>query len=240
MPAQVSFAIARDASASGLNPLSFCGDKRGRNKALLFALLNGTSTPDPEPVSCSCDPGKWARGRYTPETSSKDIISARISFFPSRCNCTVARLAAQTRGARLLQLRELRRVWSRLLILCCDPTTVAHLCSQNAVVQASLHTATHLPGPRLASGAFAVAQDEGRNRFFADRRPLDGSSHFGSRRSLLVCDPSGVCCFANFVIFVGNCLCSVLIVVLVPSTVIVCGFLRGSKPWSVPCGECRP
>ena len=63
-----------------------------------------------------------------------------------------------------LQSRELRRVWSRLLILCCDPTTVTCLCSQNATVQACMHTAT----PRLDSRAFAVAEGEDRDKLETD------------------------------------------------------------------------
>ena len=51
-------------------------------KLCFFAVLNGTSMPDPESVSCSCDPDNWAHGRYTPEASTKDIISSRISFSP--------------------------------------------------------------------------------------------------------------------------------------------------------------
>ena len=56
--------------------------KRGRSKALFLAVLNGTSIPDSEPVSCSCDPDNWAYGRSTFETSAKEIISVRISFCP--------------------------------------------------------------------------------------------------------------------------------------------------------------
>ena len=44
------------------------------------------------------------------------------------------------------------------------PTTVAYLYSQNVTLQLGLHVASSLD-PRLASGAFAVAKDEGRDRF---------------------------------------------------------------------------
>ena len=51
------------ALASRLDPLILSGDKRGRSKAPLFAELNVTSIPDPEPVRCSCDPESWAYRR---------------------------------------------------------------------------------------------------------------------------------------------------------------------------------
>ena len=82
--------ICRGAAlASRLDPLAFSGDKRGRSKALCFAVLNGASITDPEHVNFSCDPGKCAYGPSASETSAKDIISARISF--------------HARAARLLQ-----------------------------------------------------------------------------------------------------------------------------------------
>ena len=140
----------------------------------LSSLLNGTSVPDPEPVSCSCDPGNWACGRYHPETSAKDI-SARISFSPGAA--IAPWLASWMRGARLLQSKELRRFWSRLLILCCDPTTVAYLCSPNATLQACLHTATLLSGSQTSF-----------NRFIGDRRPLN-SRERSIRHAHLPCCP---------------------------------------------------
>ena len=36
---------------AAVDPLTLSGDKRGRSKALCFAVLNGTSMPDPEPVN---------------------------------------------------------------------------------------------------------------------------------------------------------------------------------------------
>ena len=75
--------ICRGAAlASRLDPLTLSGDTRGSSKSLFFAVLNGTFIPDPEPVSCCWDPDNWACRRYTPETSAKDIISARMSFSP--------------------------------------------------------------------------------------------------------------------------------------------------------------
>ena len=149
------------APASRLDPLTLSGDKRGRSKALLFAVLNGTSIPDSDLVSCSCDPANWACRRSTSETSAKDITSARISFSSRAAILPVLDWLPRRVAHAFLQSKELRRVWLRLLILCCDSTTVACLCSQNATVQASLHTATFLSGTIQASGAFAVAEDEG-------------------------------------------------------------------------------
>ena len=50
------------ALASHLDPLTLSGYFHFRSKSLFLAVLNGTSIPDPEPVSCSCDPGNWAYG----------------------------------------------------------------------------------------------------------------------------------------------------------------------------------
>ena len=70
------------ALASCLDPLAFSGDKRGRSKALFFAVLNGTSISDPEPVNFSCDPENWACGRAPSEPTAKAVISAHSSFLP--------------------------------------------------------------------------------------------------------------------------------------------------------------
>ena len=51
---------------------------------------------------------------------------------------------------------------------------LARLCSQNATLQTGLHIANSSSlDPRLASEAFVVAKDEGRDRFVGDRRPLN-------------------------------------------------------------------
>ena len=84
LPACTQRSICRCAAlASRPDPLSFSGDKRGRCKALFFAVLNGTAISDPEPVNFSCDPESWAYGQATSESTGKDVISARISF-PTR------------------------------------------------------------------------------------------------------------------------------------------------------------
>ena len=80
-PACTQRSTSRGAAlASHLNSLTLRGDKRGCSNALLVAVFNGTSVPDSELVSCSCEPDNWAYGLSTPETSAGDIISARISF----------------------------------------------------------------------------------------------------------------------------------------------------------------
>ena len=57
--------------------------KRGRCKALFYAVVNGTSISDPDPANFSCDPENSAYGQATLEWTAKDIISDRISF-PAR------------------------------------------------------------------------------------------------------------------------------------------------------------
>ena len=68
---------------------------------------------------------------------ARDIrgISARISFSPRSAMTPLLDWLPRCVAHASLQSEELRRVWSRLLILCCDPTTEACLCSQNAPVQ---------------------------------------------------------------------------------------------------------
>ena len=81
LPACTQRRIRRGAAlASRLDPPALSGDKRGRSKALFYAVVNGTSISDPEPVNFSCDPENWAYGQATSESTAIDIISARISF----------------------------------------------------------------------------------------------------------------------------------------------------------------
>ena len=52
LPACTQRSICRGAAlATRLDPLAFSGVKRGRSKALCFAVLGGTSISDPAPVS---------------------------------------------------------------------------------------------------------------------------------------------------------------------------------------------
>ena len=77
-----------------LDQLAFSGDKRGRSKALFFAVPNGTSITGPEPVIFSRDLENWAYEKSTSETTAKDIISTRTSFLARDAMCTVTRLAS--------------------------------------------------------------------------------------------------------------------------------------------------
>ena len=61
-----------------------------------------------------------------------------------------------------------RRAWRRLLILSCDPTTVARLRSQNSASQTGLHTATLLSGSQISFRS--VRGREGRKSRKAHRR----------------------------------------------------------------------
>ena len=174
LPACTQRSIRRGAAlASRRDPLAFSGDKRGRSKALFYAMLNGTCISDPEPVRVSCDPESWAYGRSTSETTAKDIVSARISFL-----------------ARAAILPLLDWLLSRVAHDCCnpeDPDALGDDSSFSSLTQQQWRVcvrrmlrcglACMLPPsslvPRLASGAFAVATDEGRDRLTGDRRPLN-------------------------------------------------------------------
>ena len=62
LPACTQRSIRRVATlASRLDPLAFSGDKRGRSKALFFAVPDGTGILDPEPFKFSCGPEKGLR-----------------------------------------------------------------------------------------------------------------------------------------------------------------------------------
>ena len=161
------------ALASRLDPLAISGDKHGRCKALFFAVLNGAAISDPESVRFSCDPENWFCGQATSESTAKDIISARISF-PAR--------------AAILPLLD----WLPACVahdFCNpeDPDALGDDSSFFAVTQQQWRPclrrmlrcklacvlAPSSLDPRLASGAFAVAKDENRDRFIGDRRPLN-------------------------------------------------------------------
>ena len=108
-----------------------------------------------------------------PETSAKDIIWARISFSP--------------RDAILPLLDWLPRCVAHDFCNPKNPVAVGHDSSFLAVTQQQWRAcfrrlpwcrlACILPpssrDPRLASGAFAVVENEGRDRFIGGRRPLD-------------------------------------------------------------------
>ena len=77
------------ALASRLDLLSFI-DKRGRCRALFFAVLNGTTISDPEPVIFHATQTTLPTDETHPESSAGRIIAARISF-AARAECAAAR-----------------------------------------------------------------------------------------------------------------------------------------------------
>ena len=96
------------APASRLDPLTLSGDKRGRSKVFFFAVLNGSSVPDPEPVSSSCDPDKTGTTDDIPQRHPRKTSSPLASAFrlASRCNNTIARLASQMRWRTTFAILE--------------------------------------------------------------------------------------------------------------------------------------
>ena len=172
------------ASASRLDPLASSGDKRGRCKALFYAV-NGTSISDPEPVNFSCDPENWAYRQATSESTAKEIISARISF-PARAafRCSIGfplPWRATSRNPEdpdahgddssffAVTQQQWRACVRRML-----------RCTLACVLPPSLD-------PRLASGAFAVAKDENRDRFIGHRRPFNSRERSIGRAHLPNC-----------------------------------------------------
>ena len=59
------------ALASCLDPPAFSGYKRGRCKALSFAVLDGTAISDPEPVRFSCDQRNGPTDKLLPSRPQK-------------------------------------------------------------------------------------------------------------------------------------------------------------------------
>ena len=168
------------AFASRLDHLAFRGDKRGRSKALIFAVLNGASITDPEPVMISQPRELGLR--------TKDLRDNRKSHHlrphqipRSHCTCTIARVASCTRRARLLQ--------------------TSHDASFCAVAQrqscGDVHKMTHCrlacisppssPDPKLAPESFALAKNESSDRFIGDIRPLNGREKSSERAHLPYC-----------------------------------------------------
>ena len=127
--------------------LAFSGDKRGRSRALFFAVLNGTHNSDPEPVRFSCDPENWAYGRIPSESTAKATISARMSF-PTRAGTVplldwlltcVAHDFCNPQDPDALGDDS-------FFFAVTQPTTVACLHSQNVTLQTGLQIATLLFG----------------------------------------------------------------------------------------------
>ena len=136
-------------------------------KPLFFAVLDGTSSSDPEPVNFSSDPENWACGRIPSESAAKDIHLGTHQLPYSCCNCTITQWPVRLFGARLFpdalgddfsffavtqqQWRAcIRRMLHCKLVCILPPSSL---------------------DPRSASGDCAVAKEEGRERFIGDRRP---------------------------------------------------------------------
>ena len=83
------------APASRLDPLALRGDTRGRSKALIFAMLNGASFTDPEPLMFSRNPENLRT--KTSGTTAKATISASIRFLARTAAVPIARVASCTR-----------------------------------------------------------------------------------------------------------------------------------------------
>ena len=244
LPACMQRSICRGAApASRCDALILNGDRR----ALFFAVLNGTSIPDPVTVSCSCDPDNWAYGRCTPRDIRERHHLRSHQLFPSRCNFSIARSAFQMRGARLLQpaaaakhcfslcstehpfqvqnlsiFRAIERTGFADEALPSRPQKITSPLPSVPLLVLQLHRYLDALGddssfftvtqqqwracirgmlrcklaykmppssldPRLASGAFAVAKDEGRDGFIGYRCPLNGGERSIGRAGLLYC-----------------------------------------------------
>ena len=130
-----------------LGPAGFQCYKRDRSNVLFFAVHNGAAVPNPEPVRFIFVRPRELGPRTSHFRVDRKRYHLRSYHLPrSCCNCAVARLASRTRGAQLLQSSGPRLAsMLRCRLACVLPPS-------------SLD-------PRLASGAFAVAKDENRDRF---------------------------------------------------------------------------
>ena len=109
------------APQSRFDPLAFIGDTRPLHRTF-FAVLNGASITDPEPVHVASDPQKWAYGQSTSVRTTKHVISACISFL-----------------ARAACVPLLDRLPERVAHdLCRDTNTVACLCAKGVALQTGL------------------------------------------------------------------------------------------------------
>ena len=146
-------------------PLAFSADNRGRSKALFFAVLNGTDQSD------------FCATQRTGDRKRYHLRSHQL--FRSCCNLTAARLASCMRGARFCDALG-------------DDSSFFAVTHQQwrACVRRMLRCklAFVLPSssldPRLAAQAFAVAEDENRDKFIGDRRCLNSSERSIGRAHL--------------------------------------------------------
>ena len=120
LPACTQRSVRRGApSASRLDLLAFCGDKRGRSKALFFRCAGRNSHLRSSSSQIFMRPRKLSKRAPPFRVDSKRYHLSHHLPYPC-CTCTITRLASRFRGARLLPFRGPRRAWRRLFILCCD------------------------------------------------------------------------------------------------------------------------
>ena len=119
------------------------------------SVICGTSFSDLKPVSCSCDRDNWGYRRH-PETSAKDIISDHTSFSPRAAIIPLLDWLPACAAHDLCIPKNPDALGHDSSFFCCDPTTVACLCSQNATVQACLHTHSGLETYALMTLSFSV------------------------------------------------------------------------------------
>ena len=164
LPARTQRRNRRGAAfANGLDPLAFRGDERGRCKALFCVVVNGTIGLRSRPCLFFTQP----------ESTANDIIFPRISF-----------------AARATVVPVLDWLPACVADDFCNPEDHHALGDDSsffAVTQQQWRACVRrmvrctlacvLPpsflDPTVASGAFAVAKDENRDRFIGDRRPFE-------------------------------------------------------------------
>ena len=135
LPACTQQRVRRGAAlASRLDSLSFIGDKRGRCKALYFAVLNGTAFSDPEPVRFSWDLENSTYGQATTESTAEDIISAPISFTVRAAIVPLLDWLPSCVGHEICNPEDVDAVGDDSSFFDCDPTAVARLIPQNATL----------------------------------------------------------------------------------------------------------
>ena len=163
--------ICRGAAlASRLDQLAVSGDKRGRSEAMLFAVLNGTST--------TCDPtGHTDRvPPRQPQKTSFPLAAVSLHalqfyhcsiFFPNVWLMIFEILRTLTNLVTILQFCAVTRHQWRACVrrmLRCEFDCTVPLSSLD---------------PKLASGAFAVVHVESRDRLIGDTRPLNRERSIG-------------------------------------------------------------
>ena len=122
-----------------------------QQQSSFFAVLNGTSITDPEPVNFSCVPESWANGRNTSETTAKDIISDRISFTARAAIVPLLDWLPGCVAHDCCNLESLDALGGDCSFFA---VTQQCLCSQNATLQACLQIATLLTGSPTSFRSF--------------------------------------------------------------------------------------